>query len=461
MKNDKNTDDLIRKKLEGFLAPPPPHIWDNVRQQLAMQQKSTRILYMRWAAVAALVLLAFLGGWYFSNEMQNPVLVSTETKTVQPENDLKQTTTDPFVVEEELDKNAENQSKKIIHNLLIAGITEEPFTKIQPANKSVNSRNLTHMEIMPSKSSRFGGDPFPQPNLDRKPVTYSEVELTSIEELIIAQNIKMAEKNKKESDSWQMGMYIAPGYSSYSASHTESYTKNMTYPASDGNMNMSGGFSVQYKTGKRWRVESGVYYAQNGQKSENSLNLFALNSNSDMLYAPSPDTKYFSNAVQIDNGNLSMNSTAGVIAFSQTPKGATIEGNFEASKAGVSNMYVPDGSFSQVFEFVEIPIYVRYRVFDKRFGVEVLTGISAGFVVGNNAYVDNQYGVQNVGSTQDISTVNFSGALGLGASYALGKHLSIALEPRLNYYLNSINNNPSIEFRPYRIGFYTGLTYGF
>jgi len=270
----------------------------------------------------------------------------------------------------------------------------------------------------------------------------------------------MADNDKTQIKKWQAGMYISPGYSSYSASHTENYERTMTYPANDGGMNLGGGFSVQYKTGKRLRVESGVYYAQNGQKSENTTNLFAFNSHSDLAYA-SPEVKYLSNAVQMDNGNLLMNGTAGVIAMNETPKGASIEGNFDASTAGISNMFVPSGSFSQVFEFVEVPMYLRYRIIDKRVGVEVLTGISTGFLVGNNAYIDNQYGVQNVGSTVDISTVNFSGALGLGASYAVSKHLSIAFEPRFNYSLNSINSNPSINFRPYRIGFYTGLTYGF
>jgi opacity protein-like surface antigen len=88
-------------------------------------------------------------------------------------------------------------------------------------------------------------------------------------------------------------------------------------------------------------------------------------------------------------------------------------------------------------------------------------GINAGLVVGNNAYIDNEYGVQNIGRTQDISTVNVSGTVGVGLNYALGKNLSVAVEPRLNYYLNSINRNPEVDFRPYRVGVYTGLYYEF
>jgi len=156
-----------------------------------------------------------------------------------------------------------------------------------------------------------------------------------------------------------------------------------------------------------------------------------------------------------------MNSTAGVIAFNATPKGAELSGDFDAAKSTAANLMVPDGQFSQVFEFMEIPLFVRYRVVDSKVGVELITGLNAGIVVGNKAYIENQYGLQNIGETQDISTVNISGTLGMGVNYALGKHFAVAVEPRFNYYLNSINNNESVEFRPYRIGFYTGVTYEF
>src|SRR5690606_31736184 len=128
---------------------------------------------------------------------------------------------------------------------------------------------------------------------------------------------------------------------------------------SEGNSNVSSGVSVQYKASKRWIVESGVYYAQNGQESENSIHLFA-NNNDNMYAMELSDKSYFSNAVRVENNNLAMNSTAGVIAFSGTPKGAELSADFEASKPDVSNLMVPNGQFSQVFQFMEIPLYVRY-----------------------------------------------------------------------------------------------------
>ncbi|HYQ59260.1 MAG TPA: outer membrane beta-barrel protein, partial [Draconibacterium sp.] len=166
--------------------------------------------------------------------------------------------------------------------------------------------------------------------------------------------------------------------------------------------------------------------------------------------------------VRTGSNGIAMNSTAGVINMKTPPSGANITASLESATGdAVANVLYAEGEFSQVFEFVEVPLYLRYSLLDKKFGIEVLGGVNAGFVIGNNAYLDNDYGVQNIGSTADISTLNFSGTLGVGVNYELGKHFSFALEPRLNYYLNSINSNPDVDYRPYRIGVYTGVYYEF
>ncbi len=88
-------------------------------------------------------------------------------------------------------------------------------------------------------------------------------------------------------------------------------------------------------------------------------------------------------------------------------------------------------------------------------------GLNAGLVVGNNAYVENNSGRQRIGNTEDISNLNLSGTFGIGINYDLSKHLSLAVEPRFNYYLHSINTNPDVSYKPYRFGLYTGVYYAF
>jgi hypothetical protein len=467
MKEDKNIDNIIREKLEGFSASPPPHIWANVQQQLAAQKLKTRKMYIGWISAAAVVVLAFLAGWYFNGNSVIQENVKAANEIVQPDKNTTNTEAQTAkIAAQNTVEQPVNDLKETINTEAAVLIAAAPVssktekTKSDKINYSSASREIIVLSRIESADARVAQSQVPNAALATKTEIVTEDYLSESEQLLIAENIKNINESAKSDNNWKMGMFVAPGYSSYNASHTESYSKNMTYSDSEGNSNVSSGLSVQYKASRRWIVESGIYYAQNGQESETSMRV--LTQNMDSYYGlASGESSYFSNAVRMENNNLEMNSTAGVIAFSGTPKGAELSADFEASKSDVSNLMVPNGQFSQVFQFMEIPLYVRYRIVDSKFGVELITGLNAGIVVGNDAYIDNQYGKQNIGETQDISPVNLSGTVGFGLNYALGKHFAVALEPRFNYYLNSINTNSSVDFRPYRLGFYTGVSYEF
>lgn len=465
MKNEKNIDNSIREKLENIHVPPPPHIWDNVQGRLAATRRRSRLVYMGWISAAAVIVLAFLAGWYFNDNIKTEKNISVTNEIIQPEKDNKESmvqSTEIASFDGEIEKNSETRNNTETAKLygISADASNEVSTVLIDSKQIINSREIINLTRLKTADARVVPKQQPKTELAQSFNPISVKMLSEQEQLLIAENIKSIKVEAKPETNWKMGMFVAPGYSSYTASHTESYSQDMTYSSNNGNANVSGGFSVQYKTKKRWIFESGVYYAQSGQESDNSVNLLAANREADYLFAPS-DMPYFNNNVRIENNNLAMNSTAGIIEFKATPRGAELSGEFDTSKSMEANIMVPDGQFSQVFEFMEIPLYVRYRVVDSKVGIEILTGLNAGIVVGNNAYINNQYGLQNIGETKDISTVNLSGTLGLGVNYALGKHFSIALEPRYSYYLNSINTNSSVDFRPYRIGFYTGVSYEF
>ena len=461
MMKSEDTDKLIRSKLENYSVTPPAHVWSQVQHQLENNKRKTRFLWYKTAAAAAVLVLVFSAGWFFSENNKRNIVSENGVAVQQPVEKLSAATIDESTkknetkieviaenVTRESEISAENKAKNV---LLQTGGDDSK-------NAGVIRTTIAFAKIS-SRNSRFETDPFPQQELKIMPDENTDLALLDFEKEIVKRNLQELEDKSRENGNWKMGMFLTPGYSSYAANHSSEYEQNMTYSGSGGNANVGGGLSLVYKTSRRLMVESGVYYAQNGQKTSNSMNLFSKNLEADYAFAPGELT-YSSNDVQLNNGSMAMNSTAGVIAFSSTPKGAEFSGGFE-TESGKTNLLIPEGEFSQVFEFVEVPLLVRYRVVDARLGVELMTGITTGFLVGNNAYIDNQYGLQNIGKTEDISNVNLSGTLGVGTSYSLTKNLSFALEPRFSYYFNSINKNPEVSFKPYRIGIFTGLTYEF
>jgi hypothetical protein len=470
-----NIDDSIREKLDGFSVAPPLHVWDGIQSQLDGQRKKRRMAYVGWISAAAVVLLAFIAGWYFSGKsvVEEPVMVQQQTTpesnqepAVSPQDKNIEIAVDQLAGTQEINSNEENNYETIADNKILAEVELPAQQNKSESRQVIAARPEENYSFLQRIEAIFTTNQSNVSLAKKRNETKIQESFTA-DKMLIAANLQNLNEQKQQEHGWIVGAQISPGYSSHSASHNESYARNMTYESDNGGSNIGGGISVQYKTGKRLRVESGIYYAKDGQKADNSFNLFA--SRNDMLYEAAPNASYdastpgFSNVVQTGSGGsgISMNSTAGVIEMESTPRGANIAAKLESSKDATADVLYADGEFSQVFEFVEVPLYIRYSVLDKKVGIELLGGINAGFVIGNNAYLDNNYGVQNIGSTADISTLNFSGTLGIGLNYALGKHFAVALEPRLNYYLNSINSNPDVDYRPYRIGIYTGVYYEF
>jgi hypothetical protein len=87
--------------------------------------------------------------------------------------------------------------------------------------------------------------------------------------------------------------------------------------------------------------------------------------------------------------------------------------------------------------------------------------LSSNVLVGNQAYLENSSGKIEIGKTQDMAPLNYSGTVGIGFKYGLSKSIFLNLEPRFKYYLNSLNSNDAVTYKPYTINIFTGLSYQF
>ena len=290
-----------------------------------------------------------------------------------------------------------------------------------------------------------------------------EQELT-IDQQIIEQNQQrlLAQNETQKKSHWLVGAQVSPAYSVSRSSHSQSYASNMVSSSSSNPVDLGGGISIEYKKGKRWSLQSGVYYSGMAQTSGNSAY-----SNRNLVASPNFDSEhgmeYFNAPVNIDSrsSKMMMNSVAGVIEFSGVPTGIVLGTNLEDKTLASSAVVVSDARFIQNFEYIEIPLYLRYTILDSRFDVEMLGGFSSNLLVGNETYMESGNNKSSVGKTKDMESVNYSGTLGVGFKYGLSKRIYLNVEPRVKYYLNSLNSNSSVTYKPYTIGVFTGLSYEF
>ena len=460
MRREDKLDKLLRERIENYAPDPPEWVWNSVQAEISAPTSKRKVSVVRWAAAAAVLLIATTT--LLLVDRQQEAQFASEQKT------LNVPTTSPANAPMQ-DMHDESPSTVASVQVPHSGVSvadqvqEKPVSYISAKIQSVHSdkslalnRN-SRLDVMESRAARnLSGNN----NIhERQKLIIPADRLTHEDQMIIAANLAGRNEDEyQESGGWKLGVHVSPAFSSHNADHTASYASNMTYSGDNSDATMGGGISVQYKTHSRWRIESGMYYSKTGGSSGNSMS--PRNAQADFVSAPGSAEKYFNTLVNSNRGQLEMNSTAGVIRFDGTPAQAEMI-TMPVGGFGLTTAMLSPGEFTQVFDFVEIPLFVRYLLYDSRLDVEWVGGVSSNLTVGNNVYMESNNSRERVGTTEDISTFSVAGTTGIGLAYSLGKNLSLSVEPRFTYYLSSINHSGDVNFRPWRLGVYTGLSYEF
>jgi hypothetical protein len=472
MKRDENIDDLFREKLRNYEKEPPAYLLQNVLDGVAGARRNRKIVFWRVAGVAAAILLAFVAGWqlqHLNSETSPQQIVvgpssSPEIPTAKQFGPEEKITLD-MVPETGLSRDEKSFKSASDKNLQLASQTKLHEKKI--TNESILSArapesNLMHPIISKSRII-IGNNQYANVlhEMKVKNTNFDQFEMT-IDQQIIEQNKQqfLAQIEKQKKVRWLIGAQVSPAFNVSGSSHSQVYASNMLN-SSNNPVDVGGGISVEYKKSKRLSVQSGVYYSGLGQASGNSSRSSA---NSDYMFASADrGAEYFNTSVNIDtkSSKMMMNSAAGVIEFSSVPSGIVLGANLDENAMVSNAVVVSDARFVQNFEYIEIPLYLRYTIIDSRFDVEMMGGFSSNVLVGNQTFMESGDGKNLVGKTQDMQLLNYSGTLGVGLKYGLSKRVFLNVEPRVKYYLNSLNNNSSVTYKPYTIGVFTGLSYEF
>ena len=71
-KEDLQFDEFIRKKLGDHSVPPSPGVWSGIEDKLLAKRRRKWIIYYRIAGIAAMLLVAFVAGWYYFSSEEVP-----------------------------------------------------------------------------------------------------------------------------------------------------------------------------------------------------------------------------------------------------------------------------------------------------------------------------------------------------------------------------------------------------
>ncbi|WP_374398776.1 hypothetical protein [Flavobacterium sp.] len=136
--------------------------------------------------------------------------------------------------------------------------------------------------------------------------------------------------------------------------------------------------------------------------------------------------------------------------------------NVETLSGDIENVVIENnvGALQQNISYIEVPLELSYKLLDKKFGIEVIGGMSTLFLNQNNISLVANGLEMEVGRANNLNNIHFSSNVGLGFRYNFWNSFNANFQPMFKYQINTFSEN-SGNFRPYFIGLYTGISFSF
>ncbi|MDX1461483.1 MAG: hypothetical protein R3359_00385 [Marinirhabdus sp.] len=522
MKEKKNIDQLFKEKFQDFEATPSPAVWESIEAKLQTKKKPKRVIPLWWraAGVAALLALLFTIGNSIYNSDTNPSteIVTEESAVPVQENEI--TTSNTEVASESADDSEQHTNTEALkkandsHSATqnenefapqkqttdrISGTTETTTASTSEIQSDVKRSPTTETKTTPTyntnkeavaaienaktepnKNAETTFNPLvkeptkvvsekvgiaktetavegPLNEVKKETVTdpaqTSEIETAAAETSeeaakktsifdAIAENESLKEETTQQEEMlnrWAVSPNVGPVYYG-SLSDGSSIDPMFSDNGKTGDVNLSYGVQVAYDVSDKFSVRSGV----------NNVNLSYATGDVQVASAPA--------AFGLKNVDYASRATAITTVYD---RGAIPSSNTES---GFQNI-VPkstggNAEISQQLQYYEVPLELKYDIVESRLGINVIGGMSTLFL-GNNEVVVNDGSFRTVlGEANNLNSISFTTNIGLGFNYQLSKKLKFNIEPMFKYQLNPYTDT-SIDFRPYYLGVYSGLSFKF
>lgn len=506
----KNIDKLFQEKFKDFRELPDDRVWDRIETTLDERKKSRNIFPIWWklgAIAAGLALLLYLLGPFESNNPELPIITDSEKREIPAiEKQLERTNsalteveiknTDKKEEKESTTKDVPNHSNenkktaatsvkttekgdssteqvgKILPNKTSTSIASRSTKESQwTANEKSDTEKLGEHGVDPSKSTerfnsadqlaqkspenqlenkeiqnekyKIGPPPFTQDTtipveaiaaVDTTGVTLKKSIFEVLDEKENPEDVVVGKKER-----WSVEPSIAPVYFN-TAGEGSSIAPSFVSNSKSGEVSLSYGVLVSYKVGKKWSVRSGL------QKSNYGY------STNDISYT---STFGIVSIANIENINYNVNSENLIVQNEN--QGKPIPGiALDATAKNPSR----SGNMLQEFGYLEVPMEVNYALVDKKFGIDLIGGVSSLFLTDNSVTLESGDQNTQLGEANNINSVNFSANIGFGLNYRIMPKVHLNVEPIFKYQLNTFSNTAG-SFQPFSIGVYSGLNFKF
>lgn len=465
----KHIDDVFHEKVYDYSTPPPGNVWDDIEKSLAKSKKK-KVAFLYFKIAAGFIFLAGMTALYtkyinhqntenttsviakkteLKNEKQNDKLIKKNTSHHQTSIPAEESASQKLTIINNYNSSKKEtdavpvyiigQNNELCENTTVYTAEEQELNMISGIEPIITYNPVSKKILKNSSAPNEPAIPGSQDNL------FDE---------LIAQN-----DTKKNRDLvWSVGGQVGPQYTYRKITNTDQAAmSNNDFDNYDSPMlAYAGGLQIEVEPSRRLSVQSGVYYSKVGQ-------------NISSRYVNQPKNDYFPvESYASDQRTIEVVNSIGTFTFEKSNTNIT-SSNSKVNER-ISNTYYLDVSTTeekadysggQYFEFIEIPLILRYKIVDQKIGVNIIGGMNTDILVNNYVRVSNSSNETIESKTDNLKTFNYSGTVGIGFEYPVSKKVMFSIEPFFKYYISPINKKSVTNAHPYMIGIMTGLNYSF
>lgn len=507
----KNLEQLFKERLGNFQEVPDDKVWQSIEISLDKKKQKRRVVPIWWRLGGAAAVLAILlyvinpfGGKNNEgqitvtetesaetpnqNNVGDDVLESTnqdEEKLVDGQDNSNSEAVESTVVDVQKGSDRsvrENQSQYSNEQVTLADSQQKTSSKSKD-EATLNAQNNVQNSSIAVADSGNQNEPVSEKEIQKDVVQNQDLLESAVQkdavvenaldkqqpqensavdplegqtegEDVIVQNEAAADDGKQSifdaiaaqeeevvvnssSKKWSVGPSVAPVYFSASGEGSPVHS-TFASNSKSGNVDLSYGLTVAYEIGKKLKIRSGVHRVNYGYDTNDVVFTSSLDGSINLID-------------NIDYSNASQN-----IVLESRDKGSLSLDKAEVGSASA----VLDGKMVQQLGYIEVPLELNYSLIDKKFGVDIIGGVSSLFLTDNSVMLKSEGLVTEVGEANNANSVNFSTNVGVGFNYEFTPKVQLNVEPVFKYQLNTFSDT-SGSFRPFSVGVYSGVRFKF
>jgi hypothetical protein len=334
-----------------------------------------------------------------------------------------------------------NQRKFVVQN----NTSEKPKSE-ENSTQNPNKGNVTNNNLINSDQNNVvvnGINPNKTPS---EKINKDSIAVAAVEENPLDKILKEKQEPKKQetliaekTSQWKIRPNVAPIF--MNAAKGSPIDEQFADNTKDFENNFSVGLGVDFALNSKLSIRTGIHKFE-----------MAYNTNDIEYYADLNGSRSSGNSLE----TINREPEARMIVVED--KNVIRSEQFSVQELATQS--TNEGYLNQKIGYIEVPFEMSYKLIDRKFGIELISGLSTLFLNENEVSVVSEGLTTVLGEANNLNKIHFSANIGVGFKYNFWKSFEANFEPTFKYQMNSFNANAG-GFKPYLIGLYTGLSFKF